>query len=138
MAEHHCQAVLQHHRKVVALRMTPRSRFAILVGTNQPRSAKIMLTERGKLFEEKEPSLSDDEVSAAYENGKIAASLRGKPLATSPENIGFIAVKFALHDGSFATVLLDYFSARALATLIGSVDKIGWKTAPVLPDETRH
>ena len=33
-----------------------------------------MLTERGKLFEEKEPSLSDDEVSAAYENGKIAAS----------------------------------------------------------------
>jgi hypothetical protein len=35
-------------------------------------------------------------------------------------------------------VLLDYFSARALATLIGSVDKIGWKTAPVLPDETRH
>jgi hypothetical protein len=47
-----------------------------------------MLTERGKLFEEKEPSLSDDEVSAAYENGKIAASLKGKPLATSPENIG--------------------------------------------------
>ena len=97
-----------------------------------------MLTERGKLFEEKEPSLSDDEVSAAYENGKIAASLRGKPLATSPKNIGFIAVKFALHDGSFATVLLDYFSARALATLIGSIDKIGWKTAQVLPDETRH
>jgi succinyl-diaminopimelate desuccinylase len=27
---------------------------------------------------------------------------------------------------------------RALATLIGSVDKIGRKTAPVLPDETRH
>ena len=45
-----------------------------------------MLTERGKLFEEKEPSLSDDEVSEAYENGKIAASLKGKPLATSPEN----------------------------------------------------
>jgi hypothetical protein len=77
----HCQAVLQHDRKLVASRMTPRSRFAILVGTNQPRSAKIMLTERGKLFEEKEPSLSDDEVSAAYENGKIAASLKGKPRA---------------------------------------------------------
>jgi len=43
--------------KVVALRMTPRSRFAILVGTSQPRSAKIMLTERGKLFEEKEPMM---------------------------------------------------------------------------------
>ena len=77
----HCHAVLQHDRKLVALRMTPRSRFAILVGTNQPRSAKIMLTERGKLFEEKEPSLSDDEVSAAYENGKIAASLKGEPRA---------------------------------------------------------
>ena len=57
--------------KVVALRMTPRSRFAILVGTSQPRSAKIMLTERGKLFEEKEPSLYDDEVSAAYETEKL-------------------------------------------------------------------
>ena len=32
---------------LVALRMTTRSRFVILVGTNQPRSAKIMLTERG-------------------------------------------------------------------------------------------
>ena len=54
-----------------------------------------MLTERGKLFEEKEPSLSDDEVSAAYENGKIAASLKGKPLATSPENIVYRRQVFA-------------------------------------------
>jgi hypothetical protein len=44
--------------------------------------------------------------------GKIAASSKAKPVATTPENIGFIAVKFALHDGSFETVLLDYFSAR--------------------------
>ncbi len=128
---------MQHYRKVVALRMTPRSRFGILVVPTN-RGARNHVTERGKLFEQKEPSLSDDEVSAAYENGKIAASFKGKPLATSPENIGFIAVKFALHDGSFATVLLDYFSARALATLIGSVDNIGLKTAPVIPDETRH
>jgi hypothetical protein len=61
---------------------------------------------------EKEPELSDDEVSNANENGKIAASSKAKPVATTPENIGFIAVKFALHDGSFETVLLDYFSAR--------------------------
>jgi hypothetical protein len=97
-----------------------------------------MLTERGKLFDEKEPSLSDDEVSEAYETGKIAASLEGKPVVTSPENIGFIAIKFALHNGSFAIVLLDYFSARALAGLIDSVDKIGWKTTAVIPDATRH
>lgn len=97
-----------------------------------------MLTERGKLFDEKEPSLSDDEVSAAYEEGKIAASFKGKPVVTSPENIGFIAVKFALHDGSFGTVLLDYFATRALTALIDSVDKIGWKTTAVMPDWTRH
>jgi hypothetical protein len=36
-----------------------------------------MLTERGKLFEEKEPSLSDDEVSAAYENGKLRRVSKG-------------------------------------------------------------
>ena len=97
-----------------------------------------MQTERGKLFDEKEPELSDDEVSKAYENGKIAASFKAKPVATTPENIGFIAVKFALHDGSFETVLLDYFSARVFRSLIDSVDKVGWKTAPVVPDETRH
>lgn len=47
-----------------------------------------MLTERGKLFDGKEPLLSDDEVSAAHEMGKISASLKGKPVVTSPENIG--------------------------------------------------
>jgi hypothetical protein len=97
-----------------------------------------MQTERGKLFDEKEPELSDDEVSKAYEAGKIAASFKGKPVATSPDDIGFLAVKFALHDGSFATVLLDYFSPRVLRTLIDSADKIGWKTAAVIPDGTRH
>jgi hypothetical protein len=51
-----------------------------------------MQTERGKLFDEKEPDLSDDEVSKAYEDGKIAASFKGKPVVTSPENIGFIAL----------------------------------------------
>ena len=60
-----------------------------------------MQTGRGKLFDEKEPGLSDDEVSKEYEDGKIVASFRGKPVVTSPENIGFIAIKFALHDGSF-------------------------------------
>ena len=51
-----------------------------------------MQTERGKLFDENEPALSDDEVSTAYEDGKIAASFKGKPVVTSPENIGFIAI----------------------------------------------
>jgi len=46
-----------------------------------------MQSERGKLFDEKEPPLSDDEVSKAYEDGKIAASFKGKPVVTSPENI---------------------------------------------------
>jgi hypothetical protein len=97
-----------------------------------------MQTERGKLFDEKEPELSDEEVSKAYEAGKIAASFKGKPVATSPEDIGFLAVKFALHDGSFSTVLLDYFSARVLRTLIDSADRIGWKTTAVTPAETQH
>jgi hypothetical protein len=82
-----------------------------------------MQTERAKLFDEKEPALSDDEVSKAYEDGKIAA--KEKPVVTSLENIGFIAIKFALHDGSFEAVLLDYFSARVLRSLIDPVDKIG-------------
>ena len=94
-----------------------------------------MQTERGKLFDEREPELSDDEVSKAYEDGKIAASFKGKPVVTSPENIGFIAVKFAFHDGSHGTMLLDYFAARVLRSLIDSVDEIGWKTAAAKPGE---
>jgi hypothetical protein len=97
-----------------------------------------MQTERGKLFDNKEPELSDHEVSKAYEDGKIAASFKGKPVVTSPEQTGFIALKFALHDGSFETPLSDYFSARVLRSLIDSVDKIGWKTASMMPDDTRH
>jgi hypothetical protein len=100
--------------------------------------SEFMQTERGKLFDEKEPELSDDEVSKAYEDGKIAASFKGKPVVTSSENIGFIAVKFAFHDGSHGTMLLDYFAARVLRSLIDSVDEIGWKTAAAKPGETRH
>jgi hypothetical protein len=97
-----------------------------------------MQTERGRLFEEKEPELPDDEVSRAHEDGKIVASFKGKPVVTTPEAISFIAVKFALHDGSFATVLLDFFAAQALRSLIETVDRTGWKTVAVTPGGTRH
>jgi hypothetical protein len=97
-----------------------------------------MQTERATIFNEKEPEFSDDEVSRACEAGKIAASFKGKPVATSPEDISYVAVKFALHDGSFATVLLDYYSAQLLRGLIDSVDKMSWKTAAVTAGKTQH
>ena len=97
-----------------------------------------MRTERGRVFEEKEPEFSDEEVITAREEGKIAASFKGKPVATTPESISYIAVKFALHDGSFATLLLDRFSAQLLRSLIETVDNIAWQTAGAIPDATRH
>jgi hypothetical protein len=97
-----------------------------------------MQTERRRLFDDKEPEFSDDEVSTAYGDGKIVASFKGKPVVTTPESISYLAVKFALHDGSFATVLLDFFAAQILRGLIETVDNTGWKTAAVVPDSTRH
>jgi hypothetical protein len=97
-----------------------------------------MDTPRGKAFVEQEPELSEHEIERAKEERKIAISLRGKPVLLSVKEIGFIAVKFALADGTSQTVLLDRLSAAALRKLIQSVEGIDWKTDAVRPRGPKH
>jgi hypothetical protein len=90
-------------------------------------------TPRGMAFDEREPELTDAEIQRARVEGKIAISFKGKPVLQSMNDIGFLAVKFALADGSFEVVLLDQFSARALGKLIDTVNGLEWKTDAVRP-----
>jgi hypothetical protein len=95
-------------------------------------------TPRGKAFDEHEPELTDAEIEPARAGGKIAISFKGKPVLQSMTDIEFLAVKFALADGSFEVVLLDQFSARALGTLIDAVNRLEWKTDAVRPKGPQH
>jgi hypothetical protein len=97
-----------------------------------------MKTDRGKAFIDQEPSLSDDEITHARETGKYAVSFKGMPVLISSEDIGFMAIKFALADGTFETVLLDQLAGEALWQLLESVKQIDWKTKALKPGPSRH
>jgi hypothetical protein len=98
----------------------------------------MVKSERGKAFEANEPNLSEDEIRSAYESGKIAVSFKGKPVLASTEDIGFLAVKFALADGTATTILLDRMSAEPLAHLIETVKSTQWKTGSMKPKGGPH
>jgi hypothetical protein len=82
-------------------------------------------TERGKAFDQHEPVLTREEAEAAFAAGHAAISLRGIPCLDS-DTIEYLAVKFALANGGFATVLLDRMAAAALRALIVSAESINW------------
>jgi hypothetical protein len=97
-----------------------------------------MQTERGKAFVDNEPELTETEIESARQRGKIAVSLKGKPVLVSIEHIGFLAVKFALANGEFETVLLDRIAGEALRQLFQSLKQIEWKTDSMRPGPGRH
>jgi len=98
----------------------------------------MVQTPRGKAFVEGEPEISAQEIEQAKSGEKIAVSFKGTPVLASINDIGFIAVKFALADGTFPVVLLDRFSAAALRQLIQAVEQIEWKTDAVRPKGSRY
>lgn len=83
-------------------------------------------TARGQAFEKYEPGLTTDEIITARDIGKNALSLRGKPILAPPDRIGFIAVKFALADGTTPTILLDEMAGRALWRLLQTANEFQW------------
>jgi hypothetical protein len=97
-----------------------------------------MQTERGKAFEENEPELTAIEIDAARNAGKYVVSFKGMPVLSSVEVIGFLAVKFALSDGSFTTIVLDRLAAEGLWTLIDGPKKLGWRTDALRGGPSRH
>lgn len=95
-------------------------------------------TPRGLAFDQHEPDLTEDEIKRAKASGKIALSFKGKPVLTPEGDIGFIAVKFALANGAFVTVLMDQFSGRLLHGLIQAANQVSWKTDVVKPSGAAH
>jgi hypothetical protein len=78
---------------------------------------------RGKAFDEYKPDLSDEDITVAHDSARIVVSLRGRPCLVS-DNAAYLAVKLALYDGSFLTVLFDRISADALASIIQSAKSV--------------
>ena len=97
-----------------------------------------MQSDRGKVFEATEPELTDGEIRKAQDDQKIVLSFKGKPVLASIDEIGFLAVKFALADGTFETVLFDRFAGETLWQLFQSAKQIEWKTAALRPGPGRH
>jgi hypothetical protein len=97
-----------------------------------------MQTERGKAFEQHEPPLDKNEAMAAFAAGEAALSLRGLPCISTTGAIEYLAVKFALANGAFATVLLDRMAAAALKTLIVGADSINWDGNALRPGPAVH
>src|SRR5216684_4247634 len=97
-----------------------------------------MQTERGKAFEQYEPTIDKNETTAAFSAGATALSLAELPCLSDTGTIEYIAVKFALANGGFATVLLDRMAGAALKKLVDSADSINWDANALRPGPTAH
>jgi hypothetical protein len=95
-------------------------------------------TERGKAFEEHEPNLSEAEISQAMDSDRVILSLKGTPVLHPTGAIQFLAVKFALADGSFETVLFDRMDAAALKSLVDAADRMNWDGNLLRPGPARN
>ncbi len=95
-------------------------------------------TPRGKAFDEFEPDLDNDEVKQALDSERAVLSLKGKPVLHESGVIQFLAVKFALADGTFSTVLLDRLAASALTSLVDAANTVNWDGGALKPGSARH
>jgi hypothetical protein len=87
---------------------------------------------RRDAFDENKPDLSDDDITIAHDSARIVVSLRGRPWLIS-DNTAYLAVKLALYDGSFLTVLFDRVSAQALVDIIQSSKSVDYKAESIEP-----
>jgi hypothetical protein len=97
-----------------------------------------MQTERGKAFEQHEPTIDKTEAAEAFSAGAAALSLAGLPCLGDTGVIEYLAIKFALANGGFATVLLDRMAAAAVRRLIVSVESINWDGNALRAGPTPH
>jgi hypothetical protein len=95
-------------------------------------------TERGNEIVKHRPILSDDEIREAHRLGRSVLSFNARNCAASETEIGMIAIKFALADGSFETVIVDQLVARLLHAHFDTANRTGWKTEAAALGTTRH
>jgi hypothetical protein len=99
-----------------------------------------MQSERGKAFEDNEPTLSEDEIAAAHDDGRIVLSLKLKPrLSADGEHVAYMAVKLLLCDGSEpTTILFDRMAAEVMGHWAQTMKTYDWKTSSMQPGPSRH
>jgi hypothetical protein len=68
----------------------------------------------------------------------MALSLTGASVLHPSGAIEFLAVKFALADGSSPVLLLDRIAAAAIKALIDSADRLNWDANSLRPGPTSH
>jgi len=82
---------------------------------------------RAAQFEALKPDFPVEELNQALKDGLIVDSFTPLPVPIQSKEIGFLALKFALSDGSFPIVFLDRVSACFLREAIVTFDKRDWK-----------
>jgi hypothetical protein len=97
-----------------------------------------MQLERGKAFLDHEPELTAEEAERARSDGKTVVSFKTRPFVLSTGDIGFVAVKFVLSDGTPVTMLLDRFAGEALWHLLQNVRRLEWKDPSLTPGPARR
>lgn len=88
---------------------------------------------RGELFSASRPKLSDEETYVAAKDGKVVLSFEALPVAGELPQIQFLAVKFALPNGTTPVLLFDRYAAEFLKTVINHFDEGDWKMTLLSP-----
>jgi len=84
---------------------------------------------RKQAFEEAQPQIANAEIQKALDSGHVAISFKAEPVMLSKDEIGFIALKFAVLGGDTSVVMLDRFAARILHRLIETANQADWDPA---------
>ena len=87
---------------------------------------------RKQAFDNSVPPMSDAEIQTALKEGHAAVAFRGEPVMISQNEIGFIALKFAVMGGDTRVVLLDQFAARVLH---GRANAADWQADKLLAQQ---
>jgi hypothetical protein len=77
--------------------------------------------------EEPQPALSPQEIVEAMRLERDVVAMAMLPAMRSETEIGALAIKFALADGSETVLLLDATISEALASIVGDLCATGWE-----------
>lgn len=82
---------------------------------------------RADLFDAQRPSLSEDEIAEAMLLNHRVISVEMLPVMSTPTEIGALAVKFALGDGTSTVLLLDAHVCEAVAGIVNDLSAVRWQ-----------
>jgi hypothetical protein len=76
---------------------------------------------------ENQSGLSEDEIAEAIEAKREVVGVEMLPVMSTPTDIGALAVKLALADGSSTVMLIDARACQSIADIINDLTETGWQ-----------